>query len=279
MSERDSYNPGEFCWVDLASPDLDASKAFYGDLIGWDLMESPDPETYGNYGMFTQGGKVVAGLGPLMSEDQPPAWASYVCVDDLSETQKKVEAAGGQVMMGDIEIPGGVGSMAVCADSEGAVFCLWQPGETKGAQLVNEVGTWTWNQLSTRDLEGAKRFYGEVFGWTAEVSEEAPPEAPYLMWQVEGQRWEEGLAGVMTIGRRDAGRRPGALDGLSRRVRLRRGDREGERRRRADALRPAGDPRRQARGVHRPAGCGVLGDRAGLPRGALAPHRGLTSVR
>ena len=200
MSERDSYNPGEFCWVDLASPDLDASKAFYADLIGWDLTESPDPETYGNYGMFTYNGKVVGGLGPLMSEGQPPAWASYVCVEDVGETQKKVEAAGGQVMMGDIEIPGGVGSMAVCADPEGAVFCLWQPGSTKGAQLVNEVGTWTWNQLSTRDLEGAKRFYGEVFGWTAEEAEEAPPDSPYLMWQVEGQKWDEGLAGVMVVG-------------------------------------------------------------------------------
>ena len=69
-----------------------------------------------------------------------------------------------------------------------------------GAQLVNEVGSWTWNQLATPDLDAAKDFYGQVFGWGLEQSEEAPPESPYWMWQVEGQRWEEGIAGAMVMG-------------------------------------------------------------------------------
>ena len=34
MSERGDYKDGEFCWVDLATPDLDASAKFYGELMG-----------------------------------------------------------------------------------------------------------------------------------------------------------------------------------------------------------------------------------------------------
>ena len=34
MSERSEYNPGEFCWVELAVPDSDAAAQFYGELIG-----------------------------------------------------------------------------------------------------------------------------------------------------------------------------------------------------------------------------------------------------
>ena len=57
------------------------------------------------------------------------------------------------------------GRMAVCTDPEGAVFCVWQAKEHKGAQIVNEPGSLNFNGLNTRDAEGAKEFYGSVFGW------------------------------------------------------------------------------------------------------------------
>lgn len=197
MSERSSYEPGEFCWVDLAVPSTEAGAEFYSELIGWD-WEQGAPE-YGGYGMFSNKGKVVAGMGPTQSEQQPPAWSSYVRVTDADETAGKIKDAGGTVMMEPFDVPE-AGRMAVCQDPQGAFFSLWQPNQTPGAQLVNEVGTWTWNQLSTRDLEGAKKFYGEVFGWKLEAVEEAPPDSPYFMWQVEGQKWEEGLGGAMEMG-------------------------------------------------------------------------------
>jgi predicted enzyme related to lactoylglutathione lyase len=57
------------------------------------------------------------------------------------------------------------GRMAVCTDPEGAAFCLWQAKEHKGARIVNEPGSLNFNGLNTRDPEGAKSFYGSVFGW------------------------------------------------------------------------------------------------------------------
>ena len=55
--------------------------------------------------------------------------------------------------------------MAVLADPEGAVFFAWQPKEHKGAKVVNEHGSLNFNGLRVRDVEGAKAFYGTVFGW------------------------------------------------------------------------------------------------------------------
>ena len=55
--------------------------------------------------------------------------------------------------------------MAVFADPEGAAFCVWQAKEHKGARIVNEHGSLNFNGLNTRDPEGAKSFYGAVFGW------------------------------------------------------------------------------------------------------------------
>jgi uncharacterized protein len=56
----------------------------------------------------------------------------------------------------------------VLRDPAGAVVSLWQAGGHAGAGLVNQVGAWNWNELVTPDLDRAKRFYGELFGWMAE---------------------------------------------------------------------------------------------------------------
>jgi uncharacterized protein len=58
------------------------------------------------------------------------------------------------------------GRMAFVAHPAGGYVGLWQPGRHIGAEIVNEPGSLTWNQLHTRDKDGAAAFYGAVFGWT-----------------------------------------------------------------------------------------------------------------
>ncbi len=36
---------------------------------------------------------------------------------------------------------------------------------------MSETGMFFWNELTTPDVEGARVFYGKVFGWTAHVAE------------------------------------------------------------------------------------------------------------
>jgi uncharacterized protein len=199
MSERTDYTPGEFCWVDLATTDVDGAKAFYRDLLGVEAEAAPgDPEETGGYGFLMQGGKMVAGIGPVQSDEGHSAWASYIEVEDADATAEKVRDAGGAVFFGPVDLPNESGRVAMLRDPEGSFIGIVQRNRHPGAQIVNEAGTWTWNNLMTRDLEGAQKFYGDVFGWRAIHNEEAPP--GILMWQMEGQRWPEGLAGMMQIG-------------------------------------------------------------------------------
>jgi uncharacterized protein len=199
MSERNGYAPGEFCWVDLSTPDVEGAKKFYGDLLGVDAELAPgDPAETGGYGFFTKNGKMVAGFGPTMQEGQPPAWSSYISVEDADATIEKVKDAGGSVIFGPVDLPNDSGRMAVLQDPTGAFISINQQQNHPGAQLVNEPGTWTWNQLVTSDPAKAKDFYGAVFGWST-VHNEGVPEGMDMI-QVEGQRWPEGLAGMMPIG-------------------------------------------------------------------------------
>lgn len=164
MSERTSYAPGTPCWVDLGSPDLDASVEFYKALFGWEVPASENVEQTGGYRRATKDGVDVVGMMPLMQEGQPPAWSSYVSVTDAKATAAAVEEAGGSVLAEPMDVMG-LGWMAVFADPAGAVFGIWQPGTFLGAGIVNEPGALAWNELNTRDVEGAKAFYGAVFGW------------------------------------------------------------------------------------------------------------------
>jgi uncharacterized protein len=199
MSERDSYVNGEFCWVDLATSDVEGATRFYGELLGVKAEAAPgDPEETGGYGFFTKDGKQVAGYGPIQQEGQPPAWSSYIKVEDADETVAKVKEAGGNVVFGPIDIPNEAGRTAVCQDPTGAYISIVQQGRHPGAQLVNVPGSWTWNNLLTRDPDAAAEFYGKVFGW----SRTQPEGAPEFIWnwQMEGQSWPEGLAGLLAMG-------------------------------------------------------------------------------
>lgn len=164
MPEKTSYAPGTPSWVDLGSPDINAAVEFYGALLGWDVHEAGDPEQTGGYRMAYLGDKSVAGMMPLMQEGQPPAWTTYVSVEDADATAAAVKGAGGSVIAEPMDVLD-VGRMAVFADPAGAVFAIWQPRAHPGAGLVNEAGALCWNELNTRDPDASRAFYGAVFGW------------------------------------------------------------------------------------------------------------------
>lgn len=190
MAEFKSYPPGTPSWVDLGSSDLPASKAFYCALFGWEVVDGgPDS---GGYDMFQKQDKNVAGLGPLMAQNQPPAWTTYVSVEDADATTAKVTAAGGTVLVAPMDVLD-VGRMAVFLDPTGAAIALWQPRAHHGADLANEPGTFTWNELQTRDVEAAKAFYRSVFGWGAHTSEDGL--MPYTEWK----RGEDSVGGMMEM--------------------------------------------------------------------------------
>jgi uncharacterized protein len=170
MSERTSYEPGTPCWIDLATPDQDAAAEFYRALFGWSVEEDENAEQTGGYRVATLRDKAIGGVMKPMQEGQPPAWSTYICVEDADATAAKAREAGGTVAVEPMDVLD-YGRMAFLVDPAGAFIGLWQPGRNLGAGLVNEPGALSWNELNTRDTAAAKEFYGAVFGWGFEDNE------------------------------------------------------------------------------------------------------------
>ena len=179
MPERDGYIPGVPCWVDASEPDPEAAVDFYGGLFGWEFEELMAPRADGKYfiarheatssSIFDLSGDRrrgdVAAVRSIPEAAPPTAmWNTYFWVDSADEAASKVRDAGGGVVMEPFDFIDAC-RMAVFTDPEGAVFCVWEAREHKGARLVNDPGSLVFNGLNTRDVEGARAFYGSVFGW------------------------------------------------------------------------------------------------------------------
>jgi len=165
VPERNGYIPGVPCWVDASEPDPEAAVGFYSDLFDWELEDMMPPEAPGKYFTARIRGLDVAAVRSIPEAAPPTAmWNTYFWVDSADETASKVRAAGGSVVIDPYDVMES-GRMAMFADPEGASFWVLQPNQHKGARIVNEPGSLNLNGLNTRDVKGAKSFYGSVFGW------------------------------------------------------------------------------------------------------------------
>jgi predicted enzyme related to lactoylglutathione lyase len=178
-------------WVDLGTADLDDATRFYTGLFGWTAYVSPEPEA-GGYTTFLLDGRPAAGAGPLFGEAQPTAWSTYIATTDSDTITTRVEAAGGRVLVPPFDVLD-QGRMAAFLDQAGAPFSIWEPAMMRGAEVFDVPGALTWNELTTRDVEGSKKFYGSVFGWTARDSSVAG--LPYVIWEYGG----ESIAGMQPM--------------------------------------------------------------------------------
>src|SRR5215212_2925132 len=140
MSERDGYEPGVPCWVDTWQDDAQAASAFYAGVFGWEVDDGPD------YSMARLRGRDVAGFGSPAPERMPAQWTTYVWVDSADESAANARAAGGSVAAEPFDALDG-GRIAIVADPAGATLGVWQLGEHRGAQLVNEPSAWAMSML------------------------------------------------------------------------------------------------------------------------------------
>ncbi len=166
-------------WVDLETPDAARSRAFYRDLFGWRFRDrfsfrtseigQPDLDEAQATSMAVLDGQPSAELherdGRFHDMKLPAKWEPFVHVVDLAATLRRVEAVGGQVLSGPTE-RGSMATVATIVDPYDAVLSLWQSRDSSGSANLHSVGSLTWLDLETPDLEGAGRFYRSVFDWT-----------------------------------------------------------------------------------------------------------------
>jgi hypothetical protein len=194
MNERDGYPKGVTCWVDTDQPNPEAATEFYGGLFGWEFEDQMPTDTPGHYFAGRLRGLDVAGIGSRPDgATWPPAWNTYIWVDSADEAAAAAKKAGGAVMMDPFDVLD-AGRMAVVADPQGAAFNVWEARHHRGARLVNEPNTWNFSGLTTPDPEAAIAFYGSVFGWKADLSDEG-----YSFFRVPGygaelEKGDPGLA-------------------------------------------------------------------------------------
>jgi hypothetical protein len=188
MAVATSHKP---IWIDLATKDAGASRAFYGKLFGWQIDVNPDPQ-YGGYGRALIDGKDIAGISPVQSPDQPTTWSFYVGTEDAEATARKVEAAGGKVINQAFDV-GDQGRMAVFQDPVGAFVSVWQPTRMGGFERQGD-NAFAWAELNARGRDGALAFYQSVFGWSTRRSE-LPGSPDYVEFLVDG----ESIAGAAEL--------------------------------------------------------------------------------
>ncbi len=174
MPEVSSYKPGQFCWVELATTDAKAARAFYTGLFGWTVKEMPMGDQ-GTYYIFQKGGRDAAAMyeqGPdERGQGVPPHWNNYIAVENADAAAAKAKSLGGTVVAGPFDVMD-AGRMATVMDPQHAVFAVWQAGRSIGATVVNEPGAVGWNELYTPEIENSRKFYASLFGWTYKISPE-----------------------------------------------------------------------------------------------------------
>ncbi len=169
------------CWADVTAMDPPASAAFYEELFQWRTTPGSGPESV-DYSTFALDGRKVGGISPCTPEIPRPTWLPYVRVADADETVLTVLESGGALVEGPVEI-NDLGCLAVVTDPDGAMVGVWQPEALLGADVIGLPGSMCWNELQTHDVDRARRFYGQVFDWTAS---EPPASSRYTEWHAQG---------------------------------------------------------------------------------------------
>ena len=110
-------------WNELASPDSDASRDFYARHFGFEFNEVMDMGEMGEYRFIDHDGRRLGAIMQRQSEEQPAMWMLYFRVPSIAKAKEAVEATGGTVLVGPMEVPGG-DTIIVALDPQGAGFGL-----------------------------------------------------------------------------------------------------------------------------------------------------------
>lgn len=121
--------PGHFGWNELHAADRERAFNFYSARFGWKQTDTFDMGPMGVYQLFGTGGeRAVGGIMTRPKDAPPPTWLYYINVDDIQSALGRLKSAGGQLLHGPSEVPGGQ-LIVQALDPQGAMFALVGPAK------------------------------------------------------------------------------------------------------------------------------------------------------
>ena len=176
----------DFFWYELMTSDVAGAKAFYGDVVGWDMQAFPGMD----YTVLAVGERGVAGMMELPADyaehGGKPTWIGYIYAADVDAAVEQLKAPGGTVHRAPTAIPN-VGRFASVADPQGAHFVLMTPdGPDTPPLAAGTPGTVGWRELATNGAADAQAFYIGQFGWTENGTFDMGPMGVYRLFAVNG---------------------------------------------------------------------------------------------
>lgn len=117
---------GEFGWHELATTDHAAALRFYSELFGWEKGPGHDMGQMGIYQLIVHEGRQVGGIYNAQGPAAAPGWLTYFRVADCSKATAAAKAAGGRVLNGPMQVPGG-SWITQLMDPQGGTFAVTEP--------------------------------------------------------------------------------------------------------------------------------------------------------
>jgi uncharacterized protein len=142
---------GRVGWHELLATDWEKVFPFYGEIFGWQKAEAEIGPT-DTYQLFSTGGQAVGGMLAKRPAEPVPFWLYYFNIDDLDTAAERVKSAGGRILEGPLELPGG-SWIARCMDPQGAAFAVQgkRSRDNIAKAPASEVGWSTeWSGFSSR---------------------------------------------------------------------------------------------------------------------------------
>ncbi len=159
------HHPGKIVFVELVTPDLDASKRFYGGLFNWTFRDVQAGKL--DYAEAMLDGRPVAGLvhKDLPPGDQrKPAWLNFISVNDVDKAKSAAVSHGAKVLFDTHALPDR-GREAVLADPQGAVFAVVASSSGDPPDELADPGEWIWSSLITSNVDAGAAFYQTLFNY------------------------------------------------------------------------------------------------------------------
>lgn len=175
--------PGMPVWLDLATNDAPAARAFYSELLGWEFDEAAGADA--GYCVAKKDGMPVAGVAQV-PEGNRSVWGLMLYTPDVAQAHDLAVGSGAQSVLEPRDL-GERGQMAVIVDPSGATVGLRNPADEHALFAAGEPATPVWHELMvSANWEQTLEFYHQLAGWDIRALNSEDPDFRYAVGEYDG---------------------------------------------------------------------------------------------